>query len=70
MSRLRIVFSSPTCVGTKPLNETELCRTLKIVSPFLPQPGSFVPLNTPGQLIGIVDGRSVEFHCGSTFFVS
>jgi hypothetical protein len=35
-------------------------RTLKMVSPSLPQPAS------PGQLTGILDGRSVAFQFGST----
>ena len=59
-SMARSVFSMPASVGMKPLKLIEVCRMLKIVSPSLPQPGS------PGQVTGIVEGRKVACHCGST----
>ena len=57
-SKLRSVLSCPIAVGTKPLKSIVDCRTLKIVSPFFPQPGS------PGHTTGICDGRKVEFQSG------
>ena len=63
-SMLTSVVSMPALVGTKPLNASEVCRMLPMVSPSLPQPGS------PGQLTGIVEGRKVVCHCGSTRLTS
>jgi hypothetical protein len=58
------VFSSPIAVGVVPRMPMRVWRTLKMVSPSLPQPAS------PGQLTGIFDTRSVSVQSGSDWLTS
>jgi hypothetical protein len=63
-SNSNFVSSSPSGVGRKPFTPKRDWRTLRVVSPSLPQPES------PGQSTGIFEGRRVAFQFGSTRFTS